>query len=246
MPTLPVDLNTAVQDALQTRAEVIAAAQAQGHAVDAADIIMNPDTGLLRLELMTSADLSQNAIDAINANNGAAKVGPPLPDPLFVLNLENLVTTPILQTIVLSPAAGQLIAFHMIPPASTATPVGDMGRITGDGASNTYTNNHVNLSPSLNTHALVEISTSDPSPFTIADAELTATFDGAQSLVADLGTSIVVPAAGAGVSDFERMSYWWDVTGKMYLGRHQARRAGVDSNPVPGRSYADSVAAGAQ
>ena len=87
MPTLPIDLNIAVQDALQTRAEVIASAQAAGHAVEAADVVMDPSTGTLRLLLQTADSLNPTAVDAIQANNGAAKVLLELPDSLFTNNI---------------------------------------------------------------------------------------------------------------------------------------------------------------
>ncbi len=245
MPTLPINLNTNVQDALQTRAEVILAAQNAGHAVTAAEIMMNPDTGLLRVELKTADNLSQNVIDTINANNGAAKVGPVLPDGFFALNLENMSLASVILKSAVSPSPDQQrIRFRMrVEDRNGARQ--DMGRLEGDGATNTYFDLGVNAQPSIQIIGELLITSGDKTgPLTLPVDDLTLTFDGAQTHKFPQTTSASLPAASAGAGDLERVHYFIDAAGLRYVNFRNAIRNGVVITDVPLRSYADSVAAG--
>ncbi len=240
MPKLPIDLNTAVQDALQTRNEVIAAAQAQGHAVEAAVITQDPTSGVLRLELSTADVLSQNAIDAITANNGAAKLGPALPDAFFTNDLD--AADGIAFSAQTFTALGTAVEMQAKAPDTNLGGATNLGFISGP--ANAYVDQQSNNNPSVKTHTLVHFVNKDASVRTLGLNEVTIHRAGMATVTFPKVSPIVLPAKGAGASDSESIRLWLDNDLNCYTFERSNTISGVFVQVIPFTSFEDAVAAG--
>lgn len=207
-----IGMDNRIKPGQTTRNEIIAALQAQGIAVSAADPVFDPITGeLVRVDVNLPDTASQQAVDAIAANPGVAVTTPPIPEPLFVYDLTDIALTNV--TGMKDGAAGEqsdmmVVAFGR-PDGVGGTVYGGVirgaGAVYADGLENTD-----GLSATI-LQVVNHLNASD-ADIVVPDAGIQLAIDGGTK---DLTHSPIT--VGQGTAPFVSTHHFWiDSTGKLY------------------------------
>ncbi len=246
--TIQIKMDNRVKPGMITRDEILKELIDRGIAVLAANLIFDPVSGAAIMVDVNIAPSDESvALEVIAANPGVVGEPTATPAPLFILNLENLVFSTALEGPQGADLRGQFMVIGAASPFDERIAI--LGKLTGDGISNTFAAGSQNPNPSVLTHAVLIVDNSNTVAVIVPNLGVTATYDGAQSIALPLLASdpdMSVPgAATADAIDFEQMAFYIDAAGKVCLRSHFAFRNGAFTVVVPFRNYEDACADGA-
>jgi len=178
-----------------------------GHSPNAAEPIRDANGKLVSVQLNLPDTASDAAVNAINAHAGVATAGPPLPTPLFLTDLSNIVLTPTVLD-----ASENLRVFVSGDSLFGRT---FLGQVTGNGSTNTFTDTS-NTNPGRLFAAVSLFASQGTNGFTIGSNEITITDTVLGAINLANVQSIIVPAPAPFTNNED--IYYIDNTGNVYLG----------------------------
>ena len=225
-----IKMDNRVKPGLTTRNEVLANLRDQGIDVQAADPVFDATTGkLIQLDVHLPEASSAAAKSAIDANSGVSGTVTPIPEPLFVFDLENVV----LADTVLDPGASQ---DSMTFDVFSGTFANRLGTLRNVGAGNVFTDQGNNTLG--RPFFLVSLfNAANTAAWTLPAGDVTLTYDGAQTLVLANAAGIVVDSSP---TQNTSKVFYVATDGKMYL-----QASNTPLLTIPGRTFEEAVAAGA-
>ncbi len=226
-----MNMDNRVKPGLTTRSEVLANLRANGIDVQAADPVFDAVTGkLIRVDVMLPDTASQTAKDAIDANPGVSGTVIPIPEPLFVFDLENMV----LATHVLEVGTfNDQIQFAVTSDGlAFRTSLGTLSNPSGAG--NVYADGSTNVN---GRPFAIAILVARSAGWTLPPSDLTITYDGGKTLALANQSPIAITKLAGFLGS---QTYYIATDGKMYLGRSD-----IDASLIAPRTFDEAVAAGA-
>jgi len=208
--------------------------------------VTDPVTGkLIEVILETPAAESATASAAIDANAGVATTTAALPPALPSTDITDWTSVDILVSPNVPLGGIQLFSvFAVAPFETTLSNIQALGRLSGDGATNSYNKITVNTNPALRTWTVISLDHHTTTGINIATGELVLTIDGvARSLL--LTNNIVLDALTANDSGNTHVKWFYiDVDNKLYQAQEQkVDPSGTIITDTPFLSFPAAVAA---